>query len=113
MQKFHLVITSLLFFQSGGGMSLAGACGVQALLPLQAHVMELATLPNGRGVTTNTIMTSHSSTARSFLRSKLVMSGGQQLIPMQVLGRGTDILIYNAEHAEQVSDLVSDFRSLP
>ena len=62
--------------------------------PLSKHlVMELTTttLPTGRVVTTNTIMTSQggSYSARSFLRSSLVVTGGQEGTVMLVFSRGT------------------------
>jgi len=62
--------------------------------PLSKHlVMELTTttLPTGRVVTTNTLMTSQggSYSARSFLRSSLVVTGGQEGTVMLVYSRGT------------------------
>jgi len=62
--------------------------------PLSKHlVMELTTtaLPTGRVVTTNTIMESQggSYSARSFLRSSLMVAGGQEGTVMLVYSRGT------------------------
>jgi len=62
--------------------------------PLSTHlVLELTstTLPTGRVVTTNTIMTSQggSYSARSFLRSSLVVTGGEEGTVMLVFTRGT------------------------
>eukprot|EP00092_Neocalanus_flemingeri_P015682 GFUD01016976.1.p1 GENE.GFUD01016976.1~~GFUD01016976.1.p1 ORF type:complete len:694 (+),score=255.48 GFUD01016976.1:36-2117(+) len=64
--------------------------------PLSTHlVMELTstTLPTGRVVTTNTIMTSQggSYSARSFLRSSLVVTGGEEGMVLLVFSRGTGL----------------------